>query len=265
MEQLSVLIVEDEAIVALDLADRVEEMGYAVAGVANSIVAAEAIVHAGRVDIILLDIQLQGGVDGIDGVARLLAIRRVPFIYLTAQADLHTFARAKATGPSAYLLKPFDERSIQVAIEVAVYNFTQSRTALAAEAPGADAAATDAGGAPPERPALTADTILVSEEHLFIKQNYRFVRLPPALILYLRADGPYTDIVTAHKSFAMRMPLHALLTKLGDAGLVRVHRSYAVHREHVDSFSETELVIGKEVIPLGAAYREGFFSGFRAC
>ena len=264
MEQLSVLIVEDEAIVALDLSDRVEEMGYVVAGIASSIAAAELIVRESRVDIILLDIQLQGGIDGIDGVARLQAVRHVPFIYLTAQADLHTFSRAKATGPSAYLLKPFDERSIQVAIEVAVYNFAQSRTAPACQLPEVNSS-NDVGALPAERPALTADTILASDEHLFIKQNYRFVKLLPAEILYLRADGPYTDIVTSQKTFTLRMPLHALLTKLGVANLVRVHRSYAVNRGHVDGFSETELIIGKEVIPLGAAYREGFFSGLRAC
>jgi PAS domain S-box-containing protein len=129
-----ILVVEDEQIVALELSDRLVRMGHAVPAIVAT--AEEAVEHTERLrpDLVLMDIRLQGGMDGI-GAAEL--IRRkldIPIVYVTAFADDHTVKRAKATEPYGYLLKPFQERELHVVIEVALHRHEMARRLREAEA-----------------------------------------------------------------------------------------------------------------------------------
>lgn len=121
MNQTAILIVEDEAVVAADLANQVERIGYTVAGIASH--AREAVVMASllRPRLVLMDVQLKGPSDGIDAAEAIRGQCRLPVIYLTAHSDKATLARAKLSGPSGYLVKPFDERDLAIQIELALY------------------------------------------------------------------------------------------------------------------------------------------------
>lgn len=114
-------IVEDEGIVAADLQDRLTAMGYAVVG--KTATGEEAIqqVSAINPDLVLMDIILQGTMDGIQAAQVIQEQNPIPVIYLTAHADDATMRRAELTGPFGYVLKPFDEREIHVAIEIGLY------------------------------------------------------------------------------------------------------------------------------------------------
>ncbi len=120
MANEKVLIVEDEGIVSLHIKKTLEGLGYAVSGIACS--AEEAIMKAmeDRPDLVLMDIVLQGIVDGIDAAEKIRALFSIPVIYLTAYADEGTLQRAKLTGPSGYIVKPFKERDLHIAIEFAL-------------------------------------------------------------------------------------------------------------------------------------------------
>jgi signal transduction histidine kinase/DNA-binding NarL/FixJ family response regulator len=119
-EPARVLVAEDEQIVALELKDRLSRAGHEVAAIAAS--AEEAIEAAERLhpDLLIMDIKLQGDMDGIAAVEVIRRLADVPVIYLTAFADSRTVERAKATGPYGYILKPFDERELQIAVEMAL-------------------------------------------------------------------------------------------------------------------------------------------------
>ena len=121
MTQSQILIVEDEGIVAMELQNRLRTMGYGVAGIAST--GATAIEKATRLHphLILMDIKLKGDIDGVAAAEQIRAHFDIPVIYLTAFADEHTLQRAKVTGPYGYLLKPFEERELYIAIEMALY------------------------------------------------------------------------------------------------------------------------------------------------
>jgi PAS domain S-box-containing protein len=116
-----IFIVEDEKIVSRDLQNVLESMGYEVAGVATSGEEAVGLIPGLRPDIVLMDIMLKGRMDGIEAAERFRSELEVPLIYLTAYADDMTLQRAKITEPYGYLLKPFDERDLSIAIEIALY------------------------------------------------------------------------------------------------------------------------------------------------
>jgi diguanylate cyclase (GGDEF)-like protein/PAS domain S-box-containing protein len=116
-----ILIVEDEIIVALDLKQRLENAGYAVVGQASSGQEALELVRKGLPDLILMDIKIKGPWDGIETSERIRTFFDVPIIFLTAFADDATLKRAKVTGPSGYILKPFQERELFIALDMALY------------------------------------------------------------------------------------------------------------------------------------------------
>ena len=121
MEDARILVVEDEAIVSADIEMKLEHLGYKVAGVATS--GAVALEKAREVhpNLALMDIHLDGNMDGVETAQALKDRFRIPVIYLTAYADQTTLDRAKLTQPYGYIAKPFGERDLQISIEMARY------------------------------------------------------------------------------------------------------------------------------------------------
>ena len=122
-EPKGILIVEDENIVALDMKMRLESLGYRVVGVMDS--GAAALESLGSVvpDLILMDIKLRGGADGIETARAARERVEVPIIFVTAFTDESTLERAKLASPYGYIVKPFHERELRIAIELALYKF----------------------------------------------------------------------------------------------------------------------------------------------
>ena len=120
MPETRILVVENEALVAKDIENKLRRIGYAVAGVA--LTGAEAVRMAEELcpHLILMDIKLRGEMDGIEAAGQIHTFLDVPIIYLTAFADTATLQRAKITDPAGYVIKPFEERELQVNIEVAL-------------------------------------------------------------------------------------------------------------------------------------------------
>ncbi|MBH8553918.1 response regulator [Nostocaceae cyanobacterium CENA357] len=120
MINAKILVVEDEAIVAKDLGNRLKKFGHIVTAIASS--GQEAINKALEFspDLVLMDIRLKGQIDGVEAAQEIRKHLDIPIIYLTAYADDHTLERAKITDPFGYLLKPFKERELQTNIEIAL-------------------------------------------------------------------------------------------------------------------------------------------------
>jgi CheY-like chemotaxis protein len=116
-----ILIVEDEAIVAADLEERLQQLGYVTLGPAASADEALELVRATPPALALTDINIQGDVDGIGLAETLRSEFEIPVIFLTAHADQKTLDRAQVAESFGYLLKPFDERMLQITIGMAVY------------------------------------------------------------------------------------------------------------------------------------------------
>jgi len=121
MTKAQILIVEDDSIIVMELEDRLYSLGYTVCSA--TAYGEEAIDKAAELgpDLVLMDIRLKGAMDGIEAAAEIRERYDIPVVYLTAYADTNTLQRAQITEPYSYLIKPFEERELQIAIEMALY------------------------------------------------------------------------------------------------------------------------------------------------
>jgi len=116
-----ILVVEDEAIVAADIQDRLESLGYEVAGWGTTGAEALDLARTSSPDLILMDIMLKGPMNGIHAAHLIRTELSLPVIFLTANSDEAVLEQAKISEPFAYLLKPFEERQLRTNIEMALY------------------------------------------------------------------------------------------------------------------------------------------------
>lgn len=122
-----ILVVEDESIVAMDIQDRLESLGYEVP---TTVATGErAVEKAGtlRPDLVLMDVQLQGDMDGVQAADEIRHRYGIPVVFLTANADDVTIQRAKVTEPFGYIIKPFEERELHITIAMALYKHQADR------------------------------------------------------------------------------------------------------------------------------------------
>lgn len=121
MKDIKILIVEDEIIVGEDIKDNLEELGYIITAIADSgeqAIQEAAITHP---DLVLMDIRLKGKMDGVQASETIWNNFKIPIVYLTANSDISTIQRAKNTKPFGYVTKPFRERELHAAIEIALH------------------------------------------------------------------------------------------------------------------------------------------------
>lgn len=116
----TVLIVEDESIIALDIQTSLQTAGYQVVAIATSATEALEAVATLIPDIVLMDIRIRGDRDGVETAEQIRAEFQVPVVYLTAHADENTLRRAKLSEPFGYILKPFEDRELITTIEIAL-------------------------------------------------------------------------------------------------------------------------------------------------
>lgn len=127
MGKARILVVEDQNIIALDLKGRLTTLGYLVPAIVAY--GEEAVVKAGEVkpDLVLMDIVLKGEMDGVQAAEQIHQQFGLPVIYLTAHSDERTLQRARLTEPYGYILKPFEDRELNMAIEIALYKHLMER------------------------------------------------------------------------------------------------------------------------------------------
>lgn len=130
----SILIVEDEAIIAASLKVLLVKLGYTVTGITDNGADAVDMARRLRPDLVMMDIQLRGDQDGIQAAGTIRDSLDIPVIYLTAHSDPATFSRAKLSGPAGYILKPFEGRDLTAQIELALYKHRADRKLRESEA-----------------------------------------------------------------------------------------------------------------------------------
>ena len=119
--QKKILIVEDDPILVRVIRWRLENLGYAVCGSSCDGTMAVGLIMEMKPDLVLLDIELGGHIDGIDVGAVLSTRTEIPFIYLTSHTENRYLARARKTVPEGYIRKPFDSEQLRVTIEMALH------------------------------------------------------------------------------------------------------------------------------------------------
>ncbi|MBX9349147.1 response regulator, partial [Chromobacterium vaccinii] len=129
MKNISILIVEDERIIAMDLQLQLQALGYQVCDIAASGRLAIACAERDRPDLVLMDIHLEGDMDGVDAASEIYRRLKIPIVFLSAYAENATLQRAKNAMPYGYLVKPISPRELHATLQMAMVRYTlQHRT-----------------------------------------------------------------------------------------------------------------------------------------
>ena len=242
-----ILIVEDEFALAEDLKLRLEKMGYVVEGPASTYEKAVDLLESRPIDLAILDIRIKGDKDGIDIGRTINSSFHIPFIFLTSYAIESVVTRAKAVNPSAYMLKPFNDRQISIAIELALVNFSQKKSASGVS----------------EKKLIEDEPPVISiKDSLFLKKDDRFDRVSFPDILWLEAESNYTIIFTDKGKYVYSVVLKRMEEKLPKRLFMRVHRSFVINLSSVTGFVGNTLRIGSKNIPVSKQYQKSVFSHF---
>ncbi len=230
MKSLKVLIVEDEVIIGEHIRSLLTNCGYEVIGHAMDTKQALELFTKNKPDLVLLDINLSDGQDGITLSSMLNMVQPVPHIYLTAQSDSATIQKAASTEPIAYITKPFEDKQLMASIEIAITKFERL-----------------------SQPQESSN----DNNFFFVKDGYSFVKIKAENIAYIKSDKNYLDIyeVTDNK-FSMRSSLKEFLDKLPEGNFVQTHRSYIVNLEHVKKMDMDYIYLLQTKIPIGHSYKE---------
>jgi len=238
MDKKHILIVEDEPIIAADLQDRLTDLGYTIMANVDSGEDALARVQTQVPDLILMDVNLAGKLDGVETALQLREKIDAPLIFLTSNSDEATFNRARQAQPQAFLSKPFRGRDLNHAIELAIGR------------------ASDRDNSVLETTAETEDPVRATKDRLFIKVKERLVRLMYSEILYLQADDYYCKVFTQEKNYLATKTLKKISAQFPpDTPFFRCHRSYVVNLNQITEIGELYVFMNKHKVPLSRSKR----------
>lgn len=216
---MKVLIIEDQDLTADMVKQMVESMGHEVAGMANTEARAFKMIHELETDLVILDVNLEGNKEGLK-LARILKEEKRPFMFLTSFADSVTLNEAKSSLPGSYLVKPFTQGELKASMEIALMHAQVNK-----------------------------------ERIIRVKDGYKTVLLYPEDILYIKADNLYIEVFTKTKKIVSRQTLASFAETLPQDQFFRVHRSFIVNKNNVDSVSTNRIDIGQTVIPVSRSFK----------
>jgi DNA-binding LytR/AlgR family response regulator len=230
MQESKIGVVEDELIIADSIRSMLLGMRYSVPEPCSTYEAAIKMLHTQKPDLVLLDINLSDREQ--DGIAVARYIRthlQLPFIFLTANSDSATLARAKTVRPNAFLVKPFMSEELHAAIEIAMHNFYSTQSS------------------PPQVEAQ--GTILVKDGGFTHKVAVED-------ILFIQSDHVYVSVHTAQRKYLVRASLQYYLEQLPQDLFIQIHRSFVVNRLKIDKVGPTSLQVGDYTLPISRKYRD---------
>jgi DNA-binding LytR/AlgR family response regulator len=242
MKKTGVLIVEDEVIIARDLAQTLTKLGYLVVGHCVKGEDAIEMVEEKTPDIVLMDIMLKGDMTGIDAAKEIRKKFQIPIVYLTAYSDEDSIGRANSSGPAGYLVKPFKANDLRATIETALYRFN-------------------------EEVKLRKENEMLyhlvqnkdSKDILFVKSSFQLVKVIMKDILYVEALKDYVTLHTISGKYIIRSTMKGIQEKLPTDRFVRVHRSFIVRIDKIISIDHTKVILEyNKDVPVGGLYKEEF-------
>ncbi|MCE7995596.1 MAG: response regulator transcription factor [Roseivirga sp.] len=244
MSKVKLAIVEDERLVARDLKMRLTAVGYEVAAVVHTFQEASQLLQAtdSDIDLMIIDIELDGAMDGIRLAQLIQKEHDFPFIFLTSHTTSEIVTEARKTGPSAYLIKPFREREVQIAIDLAISNY-------AGKQPGEDSS--------------QEDNVYIINDSFFIKKKFKYEKVRIEDILFAEAQRNYTLIKTQAESYLLSLTLKSVIDRLTYPYFIQSHRSYLLNLMHITGFEGNIVYLGDAEVPVSKNYRETVFKRFQ--
>ncbi len=232
------LVVEDDPITAEDISEVLQECGMHVVDRVSSGEMALEVVRSKKPDVILMDVNLEGELDGVVTASMLNETDSIPLIYLTANSDKVTALRAINTHPSAFITKPFDESHVVYAIELAFSNHLKEIFE-------------------------SEQQTFKAQESIFLKRGDIFEKVMLEDILYIQADGSYSHVYTKNGKYASSNNLNSVCKNLTLPSFLRVHRSYVVNTNNVTGFDVDFVYFDDQYIPYSKNNKEELLRRFK--
>ncbi|MEY8848514.1 LytR/AlgR family response regulator transcription factor [Psychroserpens sp. XS_ASV72] len=237
---VKILIVEDEMIIGANISLQLTNLGYEVIGIVPRAEEAILCVEKDQPDIVLMDINLKGELDGVETSKIIQEQHDVAIVYLTANADDYNFNRAKETHPYAFISKPYKKLDLQRALELTVDRLKQENN---------DVESSEPSSANEETPFILSNCI-------FVRHHEKMVKVDIKDVLYIEAERNYCRIYSKDKEYLLVMTLKDMDEKLPNKHFLRVHRSFIVNLSQIEEIAKSHIVIGKKAIPVSKSLKE---------
>lgn len=226
---MKILIVEDDFSFAVDIEMLIDQLGYTHLATFDNAEDAVSYVEQNKPDLILMDIDLNGFLSGID-VARKVAAHNVPVIFMTTFNDESVYKEAMLTNPYGYIVKPFDKISLRSHIERVFKD-------LAA-------------------PQKLEHAFI--ENSFFVKVNEVLRRIKYEEVHWIQSDRNYADIYLENKRYSAKISLAKLEQQLNSPDLMRVHKQFIINLTKVQGITTNDVIINNTPIPIGLKYKDDF-------
>lgn len=247
MAKNKVLIVEDEIIVAKDIQHSLERLGYEIIGIASDQDQVINLIDQSIPDIVLMDIMLRNEQNGVEIAEFIRTNYQIPVIFLTAYADKATLERAKLAESYGYILKPFKTIDLQTNIELAIYKHSKEMQVEK------------------ERDFLAnivenTDSTMVND--IYVRSSNKLIRLKKDKILFVEALKDYVMVHLQDKKYTIHTSMKEIESKLGSKSFIRIHRSFIVQLDAIESIELSNLRIENtsHILPIGGSYKEELFA-----
>ncbi|MDD5149711.1 MAG: response regulator transcription factor [Flavobacterium sp.] len=239
MDNINVLIIEDTPEQSDALSKVLMANNYNIVGVARSYTDALKLFYAQTIDIIVIDVFLDGKPDGITFAETINIIPNAskPFVFLTSSQDRQIFERAKLTKPFSFLMKPFNELEILYALEMAVEKFYEQTNTFLSE---------------------DQDTV-ISNDYLFIKKKNALKKVSLEDIIYIEVEDRYCNIITENEKFVILISLTKISALLNKDKFIKTHRNYIVNKDKMEEIILSDNLIilkGNHKVNLSDTYKD---------
>lgn len=224
---LSILIVEDEAIIADDISLILEQNGYVVEGIADTFEEALHFLSRSNPDLVLLDIMIRGDKTGLDFGELLNREYQTPFIYLTSLFDQKTVAKANETNPVGYIVKPYKEADLLVGLQMGW-----------------------------KKHKLRQTDPKTSSKPIFVRHDGALIPLDPKDICYAEASDNYTYLFTRQDKYVVSVTMKSIEQQLNQSEFCRIHKSFIINLSKIEMIEHSVVFIQGRPLPIGKVYKK---------
>ena len=230
MDKINILIIEDTKSEEDALTSVLLENDYNIVGVATNYTEALTLFYQHKVDLVIIDVFLNGQPEGITFAETITITPNVakPFVFLTSSKDRQIFERAKLTKPFSFLLKPFNELEVLYAIEMAIEKFYEQTNVFVSE---------------------EQDTV-IGNSHLFIKKKNALKKVALQDIIYIDVEERYCNIITSNENYLVALSLTKITEFLDTNTFAKTHRNYIVNTNKI-----SEIILSENLIILEGNYK----------
>lgn len=223
---LKILIIEDELIIAEFLKTLIEKQGYKVVAIAIDYKEAKAAIEGFEPNLILLDINLNCNINGVE-IAHIINTKyKIPFIFTSSYSDPSTLDRVIATNPLNYLVKPYKKEQLYTVLKLAEQ----------------------------KNPVIQKS----NRNAIFIKDRNKYKKIEMKDILWIKADGNYLEVHAQNGIHLIRATLSNFTDKLNN-NFIRTHKSYIVNVDYITKVEGNRIALNTEKIPVSRMYKELLF------